>query len=195
MNKTIYRMFAASCVVLAASVPLAMADDGMMHRGDYADRMFDLMDTNHDGVVTKKEFDAFHDKWFKEMDANHDGKVTREEMEAARQKMAGQMRDQMRAQFKKRFDEADANHDGALSKEEAQKMPYVAQHFEELDANHDGKVTYEEIESAMKRMHGQGGGMCDGMHGDAAHCGGAASGVPGAMPGGMMHPGGMMKQP
>ncbi len=195
MNRTIYRIFAASCVVLAASVSLAMADDGMMHRGDYADRMFDLMDTNHDGVVTKKEFDAFHDKWFKEMDANHDGKITREEMEAAHQKMAGQIRGQMREQFKKRFDEADANHDGALSKEEAQKMPYVAQHFEELDANHDGKVTFEELESAMKRMHGQGGGMCDGMHGDAAHCGGAASGVPGTMPGPMMHRDGMMKQP
>ncbi len=194
MNKTIFRVIAASCVFFAASATPALADDGMMHRGDNAGRMFDLMDTNHDGVVTKKEFDAFHDKWFKEMDANHDGKITREEMDAAHQKMAGQMRDQMREQFKKRFDEADANHDGALSKEEAKKMPYVSEHFDEMDANHDGKVTYEEIEAAMKKMHAQGGGMCDGMHGDAAHCGGAASGVQGGMPGGMMHPGGMMKQ-
>jgi Ca2+-binding EF-hand superfamily protein len=198
MNKSICRAFAASCVVFAASVSVALADDGMMHRGDYADRMFEQMDANHDGVVTKKEFDAFHNKWFKEMDANHDGKITREEMDAAHQKMAGQMRESMREQFKKRFDDADANHDGALSKEEAKKMPYVSEHFDELDANHDGKVTYDEIQDAMKRMHGgQSGGMCDGMHGDAAHCGGAASGVPGGMmhpDGGMMHKDGMMKQ-
>lgn len=194
MNKTICRMFAASCVVFAVSAPMAIADDGMMHRGDYAARMFDQMDTNHDGVVTKKEFDAFHNKWFKEMDANHDGKITREEMGAAHQKMAGQMRDQMREQFKKRFDEADANHDGALNKEEAKKMPFVAEHFDELDANHDGKVTFEELEAAMKKMHSQGGPMCDGMHGDQAHCGGAASGVQGGMPGGMMHNDGMMRQ-
>jgi Ca2+-binding EF-hand superfamily protein len=182
MITTVYRIFAASCLVLAASAPQALADEGMMHRGDYANRMFDLMDANHDGVVSKKEFDEFHDKWFKEMDANHDGKITREEMEAVHQKMAGQMREQMREQFKKRFDEADANHDGSLSKEEAKKMPFVAEHFDEIDANHDGKVTMEEIEAAMKKMHEQGGKMqCDGVHGDKDRCGGTEGGMPGGM--------------
>jgi Ca2+-binding EF-hand superfamily protein len=184
MKKTVYSIFAASCLVLAASAPQALADDEMMHHGDFADRMFDQMDANHDGVVTRKEFDDFHDKWFKEMDANHDGKITREELEAMHQKMAGQMREQMLEQFKKRFEEADANHDGALTKEEAKKMPFVAEHFDELDANHDGKVTMAEIDAAMKKMHGHGGKMqCDGAHGDKDHCGGAEAG----MQGGMMH--------
>lgn len=188
MKQTVYRIFAASCLVLAASAPQAMADDGM-HHGDFASSMFDQMDANHDGVVTKKEFDDFHDKKFKEMDANHDGKITREEMEAFHQKVSGQMREQMREQFKKRFEEADANHDGALSKEEAKKMPFVAEHFDEIDANHDGKVTMDEIEVAMKKMHGQGGKMqCDGVHGDMDHCGGPEDGMHGGMHGGSMMP-------
>ncbi len=167
MKKTVFRVGAVSLFVFAASAP-AWADDGMMRHGGYADRMFDEMDTNHDGVVTKKEFDAFHDKRFKELDANHDGKITREEMEAAHQKMMEQMAGQMRDQLKKRFDDADTNHDGALSKEEAQKLPFVAQHFDEIDANHDGKVTLDEIEAAHQKMHGPHAGE----HGDMGHGGG-----------------------
>lgn len=179
MNKPVCRIAVISCFILAAAAPLAWADDGMMRHGDFAERMFDNMDANHDGVVTRKEFDAFHDKWFKEMDANHDGKITREEMQAARKNM-------MEQHLKQRFDEADANHDGALTKEEAKKMPFVAEHFDEIDANHDGKVTMDEIKAAHEKMRGQGGMMhCDGMHGDVAHCDG--------MPGGMMHPDGTAK--
>lgn len=180
MKKSVFRAAAASCLALAAVAATAWADDGMMRHGDFAGRMFDEMDANHDGVVTKKEFDAFHDKRFKELDANHDGKISREEMDAAHKKMAGQMREHL----KQRFDEADANHDGALSKDEAQKLPFVAQHFDEIDANHDGKVTFEELQAAHDKMHGQGGMMCGGEHGDMAHCEG--------MPGSMMHDGGMM---
>ncbi len=183
MKKAASRIASLTCFMLAVSAPLAWAEEGMMRHGDFADRMFDEMDANHDGVVTKKEFDAYHDKRFKELDANHDGKITREEMEAARTKMMGQMREQMREQLKKRFDEADTNHDGALTKEEAQKMPYVAEHFDEIDANHDGKVTLDEIEAAHAKMRGH---MmhCDG-HDDAAHCDGKQDG--------MMHHDGMMK--
>ncbi len=189
MKKSVFRIAAASCFFLATAAPMAWAEDGMTRPGGVADRMFEEMDTNHDGVVTKKEFDAFHDKRFQELDANHDGKITREEMETGRQKMMGQM---MREQLKRHFEEADTNHDGALSKEEAQKMPFVAQHFDEIDANHDGKVTLDEIEAAHKKMHGQGGMNCDGMHGDMAHCGGMQGGM--MHQDGMMHPGGMTHQ-
>lgn len=182
MKKTVCRIATVSCLIFAAAAPLAWGNDGMMHHGEFAERMFNQMDANHDGAVTKKEFDAFHDKWFEQMDTNHDGKITREEMEAAHQKMAVQAM----GRFKERFDEADANHDGALSKEEAQKMPFLAQHFDEIDANHDGKVTMDEIKAAHGKMHGYGGMMnCDGMHGDQAHCD--------LMPGGTMHGDGMMK--
>jgi hypothetical protein len=49
----------------------------MMHM--MADAMYDGMDKNHDGTVTKKEYEEYSRKWFRDADANHDGKLTREE--------------------------------------------------------------------------------------------------------------------
>jgi Ca2+-binding EF-hand superfamily protein len=188
MNKTILSVIATGCLMFAAAAPQALAQGGMMGHGgmmspgNRGDWMFDEMDTNHDGVVTKREFDAYHAKWFKELDANHDGKISREELDAHRQKWA----QRMRARFQQRFDAADTNHDGALSREEATSMPFVARNFDQIDANHDGKVTMAEIQAAHGNMPGPGGmHPCDGAYG------GAASGV---MPGGgMMHRGGMMQ--
>jgi len=48
--------------------------------------IYDVMDANHDGTVSKEEYDAFAkaraDKIFKDMDSNHDGQISREEFEA-----------------------------------------------------------------------------------------------------------------
>jgi Ca2+-binding EF-hand superfamily protein len=196
MNNTVSSMIAAGCLMFAATAVLAQPQGGMMSQGGmmgrgghmaqghWGDWMFDEMDANHDGIVTKREFDAYHDKWFKELDANHDGKITREERDAFRQKAAERMRDR----FKQRFDAADANHDGALSKEEAQAMPFVARNFDAIDANHDGKVTLDEIWAAHGNMGGPGNMPC-------GPWGGPASGVPGGMMpgGGMMQRRGMMQ--
>lgn len=51
---------------------------GKAHHG----HMFDKLDTDKDGSVTKAEFDAVNAKHFTEMDANSDGKVTKEEADA-----------------------------------------------------------------------------------------------------------------
>jgi Ca2+-binding EF-hand superfamily protein len=52
------------------------------HKGnhDHHAKMWEKMDKNADGVLTKEEFDAKHAEKFKEMDKNSDGKVTPEEM-------------------------------------------------------------------------------------------------------------------
>jgi Ca2+-binding EF-hand superfamily protein len=202
MNKTFFGVIATGCLMLAVVASEAQAQGGMMPPGGgmgpggmkgkggmmgpghWEDWMFDEMDANHDGVVTKREFDDYHAKWFKELDANHDGKISREELEAFHQNRAQRMRDR----FKQRFDAADANHDGALSREEAQSIPFVARNFDAIDANHDGKVTLDEIWAAHGNMGGPGNMPC-------GPYGGAASGVPGGMmPGGrMMQRGGMMQ--
>ena len=69
---------------------------------------FKEMDTNGDGVISKQEFDAFHNAHFKEMDTNKDGKITREEMDAEHKKMA----EKCDVSYETRFDEVDINHDG-----------------------------------------------------------------------------------
>jgi len=55
MKRTVCRISAVSCFALAAVVPLAWADDGMMHNGEFAEKMFKEMDANHDGKVTLDE--------------------------------------------------------------------------------------------------------------------------------------------
>jgi hypothetical protein len=112
------------------------------------ERHHDEMDANKDGVVTKKEFDAFHAKHFKEIDTNHDGKLSKDELDAMRPMpmMRGGRPDNL---ISNRFDAADVNKDGALTREEAKEMPMLLQHFDEIDANKDGKVTPEEIQGMM----------------------------------------------
>lgn len=150
MNKFISGFVVASCTAIAASS--AWACDPM-HNGQPCGKFFEEMDINHDGAISKKEFDVFHNKHFKELDANHDGKLTQEEMQTAHPKMHGRVD----ALISKRFEAADANHDGALTKEEAKEMPMLSQHFDEVDTNKDGKVTQEELKAMMEEHRAAGG--------------------------------------
>lgn len=43
------------------------------------EKMFDKMDTDKDGSISKKEFDAKHGNMFGTMDSNKDGKISKEE--------------------------------------------------------------------------------------------------------------------
>lgn len=162
MNKIIAGLiFASSAVVLA---PVVWACEPMY--GDHlSTKVFEEMDANKDGVISKKEFDAYHNKHFKELDANHDGKITIEEFEAGHSAMHedhcdephhgfgqhhGYDEQQSDSFISKRFEAADTNHDGALSREEAKSMPMILDHFDEIDTNKDGKVTEEEIKAMME---------------------------------------------
>ncbi len=145
--KVFSKLILTGCLLCAA--PLVQACD-VKHQAEYGDQFFKEMDKNGDGVVSKKEFDAFHNEHFKEMDTNKDGKITREEMNAVHKKMM----DKCDVSFDTRFDDSDINHDGALSKDEAGiGMPMLFKHFDEIDANKDGKITKEEIAASMKKMH------------------------------------------
>lgn len=156
MNKIVSGIVIASCTLIAA--PLALACEPM-HDGKFGDKVFTEMDTNKDGAVSKKEFEAFHNKYFKELDANHDGKVTQEEMQA----LHSQMHPHGDMLIGKRFEAADTDHDGSLTREEAKDMPMLSKYFDEIDTNKDGKVTQDELKAMMENNHAEGmpgkGGM------------------------------------
>ena len=108
--------------------------------------MFEDVDTNSDGAISKAEFDAYYSrqnaKHLREMNANKDGRIAPD----TRQNYGTANLDQ-------RFNAADTNHDGVLDREEANAMPMLKYYFDKVDANKDGKVTRQEYLDAMPLLH------------------------------------------
>lgn len=103
-------------------------------------------DTDHDGRISRAEYDAAASQrrsdWFDKLDLNKDGYITQEEMHQARETRHGNMRGKMEERFK----EADTNGDGQLSLDEVQaKMPRLASRFSELDKDKNGQLSKEEL--------------------------------------------------
>lgn len=68
-----------SCFALGSTLAHADTDahHGKAHwHGKMHGQMFNSMDANANGVITKEEFDAYHAKKFKEMDVDGDGQIT-----------------------------------------------------------------------------------------------------------------------
>ena len=111
-------------------------------------------DTDHDGRVSRAEYDAAASQrrsdWFDKLDLNKDGYIAQDEMQKARETRRANMRGHMDEKFK----EADANGDGQLSLDEVQaKMPRLADHFGDLDKDKNGLLTKEELAQGH-RGHG-----------------------------------------
>jgi Ca2+-binding EF-hand superfamily protein len=106
------------------------------------DKTFAILDTNHDGSITKDELNALEaqrqqkietraknfdpSKIFDRLDGNHDGKVTAAEAETVRSKQAqakgGQPAQAHAAALKGLFARADANKDGVITRAEFDTM-------------------------------------------------------------------------
>jgi Ca2+-binding EF-hand superfamily protein len=134
----------------------------------HVQKMFDRLDTNHDGFIAKAEVDALQaqrtdrmekraerfdpSKIFDRLDANHDGKVTRAEAEAARSQRAqakgGQPAAAQATGAGRLFDRADANKDGILTRAE----------FE---------ATGAQLKSRMEKAGMHRGGLAGAMFGEA----------------------------
>ena len=140
-----------------------------------------------DKVMTRDEVAAHVGRLFEHLDANRDGIVTREELDNVHQRMMG-MHDRMERKVAESgmkahdrgaaFDRLDTNHDGMISRQEfLAAKPHVEEHrvmvmrdgvaghppmegmgmhragfgghlFETADANHDGRVTVQEATNA-----------------------------------------------
>lgn len=112
-------------------------------------------DTNHDGVISRQEFDAAHAAMFDRLDTNHDGFLSPED-HPGMMRMHGP--DGPGGGHRGGHDggwmqHLDANHDGNISRDEFLAGPI--ERFNRLDANHNGIIEASEI--PQHREHGPGG--------------------------------------
>ncbi|MEO7758130.1 MAG: hypothetical protein ABIS07_16250 [Dokdonella sp.] len=90
MRKTISTFVApllcAACALVAAGSAFAAdptSDATTAHaakRAEFRQRFFDQIDSNHDGVVSRAEYQAWVDSRFDKLDSNHDGHVDANEI-------------------------------------------------------------------------------------------------------------------
>lgn len=97
------------------------------------------------------------DQMFDRVDANHDGMISRDEFASVPRPQSMIMRGSgmrgMRGMGGQMFERTDANRDGRVSLVEAQRAALA--HFETMDLNRDGTVTFEEREQArqIRKQH------------------------------------------
>ena len=132
---------------------MAMGGDWQKRLGEHGimigDRgaMFDRLDTNHDGNISRQEFMAGQAQVRQErvmILSNRDGAqgVPAAPGVPGMGMRMHQMGGGMHGFGGHLFDMADANHDGRVSLAEAQAAALA--HFDKADKNHDGKITPDE---------------------------------------------------
>ncbi len=106
---------------------------------------FSRADANHDGVVTRAEYQAYRLDLFGRLDRNGDAMVSPADF--PRLASAGP---KLYRRLTQVLEEADRNNDGAVSREELNASPM--RFFERLDTDHDGKVTAAEAAAFRNKM-------------------------------------------
>jgi Ca2+-binding EF-hand superfamily protein len=125
------------------------------------DEIFNRLDTNKDGKISRDEAKGPLQIHFDQVDLNKDGFLDKEEVRRAVERFL-QRRPEEAAKGKGAdkpvvpqpqipdFDAFDLDADGRLSKEELSKTPF-ANRFDEMDTNKDGKIDRKEFEAFFKR--------------------------------------------
>jgi Ca2+-binding EF-hand superfamily protein len=101
---------------------------------------FETLDTNHDGVVSKYEYDS--NAAFAKIDSNRNYRISAEELEA----ILGPQEDGTPSAAD-RIRIADRNEDGELSDEELRRAAEMR--FKWLDSNNDGNLDLAEMKAGF----------------------------------------------
>ena len=196
MNKLILAAAAlVAAPLVAQSTPMTMPVPGVQRDATHAgmgdhvharadviartQRMFAMVDANHDGVLEEAETATARKRWdgprhagasdasaggmpmdrnamFDMMDGNRDGSISRDEFTKAHMQMhhgkgmqAG-MDGEHKGGMARMWTMADANHDGQVTLKEATDLSL--QHFDRMDTNHDGQVSPDERGAARAQM-------------------------------------------
>ncbi|MCR9240391.1 MAG: EF-hand domain-containing protein [Rhodobiaceae bacterium] len=148
MRKNKLILSSALAGLLLTSAGVAVAAKGPGGGPPNPDRMFEMLDLNKDGEITREEAESAGEARFQAADTNGDGLLSREEMTAAREARSAERQE-------RRFAKLDTNEDGLLSPEEMAAGPHGERRqgmFDRVDENGDGKITREEAEAMHQKM-------------------------------------------
>jgi hypothetical protein len=143
-------LLAACAMALTAGVAMAQPAPGGGMRDFIAQA-----DANHDGNITRAEWDAARAARFTHQDANHDGQLSADERPhwgpppggqppAGGPPPGGEHHGMMNA---------DTNNDGVVSRAEYDAQS--AAMFQRLDADNNGTITAAELQAMHDHMHQQ----------------------------------------
>jgi Ca2+-binding EF-hand superfamily protein len=115
--------------------------------------MFDRIDANHDGVISRKEFILAHTRMREREQVTGADHMLGHGLSMREPPIHMRMREGYPPSgfMARLFDMADSNHDGRVSLQEAETAAVA--HFDRMDANHDGQVTPDERRRARQLMH------------------------------------------
>lgn len=142
-----------SAALLLGGALAALADaprgDRAATHGARLEQMFDRIDADGDGAITRVELEAAPAARFAAADADGDGKATVDEI-------AAMLRTDADARAARMLSLRDANGDGALSADEMapRRADRADRMFSGMDADGDGRVTRAEAEAGMQSMRG-----------------------------------------
>ncbi|MFT3728289.1 MAG: hypothetical protein QM759_10750 [Terricaulis sp.] len=143
-----HRLFLAACATLVLSAGAALAQPAP---GGGPGAMIAQADTNHDGNITRAEWDAARAARFTQQDANHDGQLSGDERPhwgdhppppAGGPPPGGGEHHRMNP---------DTNNDGNISRAEFDAQS--TEMFNHLDADHNGTISAAELQAMRDRMH------------------------------------------
>lgn len=126
-----------ACALLAA---VSLATAAAQTLPDTAEGRFKTLDTNHDGLVDKAEYES--DAAFAAMDADHNNRISAAEVEKA----IGPQQEGMPSAAQ-RISGSDNNGDQELSHEEVLRS--FETRFQWLDTNHDDTVDLPEFKAGF----------------------------------------------
>ena len=107
-------LFIAAALLTTSPAFAEKSGDGRDHEARRA-AMFDNMDANEDGAISREEFANPHAKRFKEADTDNNGSISPAEFEA-------KMMERAKSHAARMFERLDKNSDGAIDKDEIAAM-------------------------------------------------------------------------
>jgi hypothetical protein len=132
-----HKLLIMAGALVAASAGFAAAQTEQHGRG----AMLAAADANHDGNITRAEFDHARAARFAQMDANHDGSL-----QASERPQWGERQPANASSGARR---GDPNGDGVISRAEYDVQ--AGRMFDRMDADHNGSISAAELQAMAAR--------------------------------------------